>query len=316
VADVTNVSLLAGSVPDRVTITARPELGLDGEPHLVFQPAVDLATGRLLGFEALLRWEDPARRSIPPVVLIPWAEARGQMSRLNAWVLSEACAQAARWPLTLQVAVNCSVFQLRRAEVASAAVSALEESGLNPDRLTIEVTETTIADERAAADLDAMARLGIQVAVDDIESADCSLLANLPESVVNTIKIDGTLIRDLDTPQRPSRAIVETIVKLSRSLGICTVAEAVETAEQVAILRKIGVDVAQGYFFSLPLAAEEAYALASAKFPPSFAVVATSGEQAEKATHQESFAGDNDTQRSTGRGRFSWAGVHRRSRKK
>ena len=114
----TNVSLLAGSVSGGATTAAWPKLGLDGEPHLVFQPAVDLATGRLLGFEAFLRWEDPARGSIPPIVLISWASARGQMSSLNAWVLSEACAQAARWPLNLQVAVNCSVFQLRRAEAA------------------------------------------------------------------------------------------------------------------------------------------------------------------------------------------------------
>jgi EAL domain-containing protein (putative c-di-GMP-specific phosphodiesterase class I) len=106
----------------------------------MFQPAVDLATGCLLGFEALLRWYDSAGGYVPPDVLIPMAEARGQMTALNAWVLSEACAQAARWPSLLQVAVNCSVFQLRRGEVAASAVSALERSGLNPDRLTLEVT--------------------------------------------------------------------------------------------------------------------------------------------------------------------------------
>ena len=125
----------------------RPELGLDGEPELVFQPAVDLATGRLLGFEAFLRWNDPDLGPIPPSVLIPWAEANGHMVELNAWVLSEACAAAASWQADLQLAVNCSVFQLRQREAASAAAAAIEESGLNPDRLTIEITETSVTDD-------------------------------------------------------------------------------------------------------------------------------------------------------------------------
>jgi EAL domain-containing protein (putative c-di-GMP-specific phosphodiesterase class I) len=244
-------------------------LGLDGAPALVFQPAVDLATGRLLGFEALLRWYDSSGGTIPPDTLIPWAEANGHMADLHAWVLSEACQQAARWPSDLQLAVNCSVFQLRRGEAAIAAASALERSGLRPDRLTVEVTETSVADDQAAADLHAMTRLGIQLTVDDI-GAGSSILETRTDCVVNTIKIDGSLIDGLATPGGPNRAIVETMVKLSRSLGICTVAEAVETADQVAILREMGADVAQGYFFSGPLAAEEAYVLAAMNPLPHF----------------------------------------------
>ena len=246
--------------------------GLDGEPHLVFQPAVDLATGRLLGFEALLRWDHPTDGAIPPLVLIPMAEDRGRMTELNTWVLSEACAQAARWPLNLQISVNCSVFQLRRAEATIAAVAALEESGLNADRLTIEVTEASVADDDAVEDLHAMARVGVQLAVDDVTFADHSMLASLRDGRINTIKIDGSLIAGITHPGRRSRAIVETIVTLSRSLGICTVAEAVETAEQAALLRDLGADVGQGYYFSPPLPFEEAYALAAEERPPSFAV--------------------------------------------
>jgi EAL domain-containing protein (putative c-di-GMP-specific phosphodiesterase class I) len=241
-------------------VAARPELGLDGEPELVFQPAVDLATGRLLGFEALLRWNDPVLGAIPPSVLIPWAEANGHMLELNAWVLSEACARAAEWDADLQLAVNCSVFQLRRREAASAAAAALEESGLNPDRLTIEITETSVADDGAAADLRAMSRLGIQLTVDDIGS-DWSTLENLQQFAINTMKIDGSLIEGLDRDGGVNRAIVETIVRVSHSLGVCTVAESVEKAEQVAILRELGADVGQGYFFAPPLAAEDAQAL-------------------------------------------------------
>lgn len=238
-----------------------PDLGLEGTPTLVFQPAVDLATGRLLGFEALLRWTDSKGGSIPPDTLIPWAEAYGHMNKLNEWVLSEACNQASRWPSDLQLAVNCSVFQLRRGTAAVAAASALERSGLKPDRLTVEVSETTVSDDEAAADLQVMTRLGIQLTVDDVAS-DSAVLKNLGDSVVNTVKIDAALVAGLTDPEGKDRSIVETIVTLSRSLGICTVAEAVETGEQVAILRQLGAETAQGYFFSAPMSADEAYALA------------------------------------------------------
>ena len=238
----------------------RPELGLDGEPELVFQPAVDLATGRLLGFEALLRWNDPDLGPIPPSVLVPWAESNGHMVTLNAWVLSEACAAAARWESDLQLAVNCSVFQLRRREAAAAAAAALEESGLNPDRLTVEITETSVADDTAAADLHAMSRLGIQLTVDDIGS-DWSTIESMQQFAINTMKIDGTLISGLADAGGVSRAMVETIVHVSHSLGICTVAESVETSKQVRILRELGADVGQGYFFAPPLAVQDAQAL-------------------------------------------------------
>jgi EAL domain-containing protein (putative c-di-GMP-specific phosphodiesterase class I) len=239
---------------------ARPELGLDGEPELVFQPAVDLATGRLLGFEAFLRWNDPELGPIPPSVLIPWAESNGHMVELNAWVLSEACAAAASWQADLQLAVNCSVFQLRQREAASAAAAAIEESGINPDRLTIEITETSVTDEGAAADLHAMSRLGIQLTVDDIGS-DWSTIESLQQFSINTMKIDGSLIEGLADEGGVNRAMVETIVHVSHSLGICCVAESVETAQQVKILRELGADVGQGYFFAKPLAVEDALML-------------------------------------------------------
>jgi EAL domain-containing protein (putative c-di-GMP-specific phosphodiesterase class I) len=239
-----------------------PDLGIDGDPELLFQPAVDLATGRLLGFEALLRWNDPVQGQISPKELIPWAEANGHMTALNAWVLSEACARAVSWRSEVQLAVNCSVFQLRRNEAAHAAAFALEESGLHPDRLTVEVTETTLADDGAAADLQAISRLGIQLTVDDMGS-DWSSLENLQHFAVNTMKIDGSLIAGIDHAGGVNRAIVETIVKVSHSLDLCTVAEAVETAAQVAILREVGADVGQGYFFAPPLTADEALALTS-----------------------------------------------------
>jgi EAL domain-containing protein (putative c-di-GMP-specific phosphodiesterase class I) len=255
------------------SITPAPCLGLDGAATLVFQPAVDLATGRLLGFEALLRWHDASGGDIPPDVLIPWAEARGHMNALNEWVLAEACEQAALWPSDFQLAVNCSVFQLQRGEAAGAAAAALEQSGLSSDRLTVEVTETSVADDKAAADLHVMTHLGIQLTVDDV-GEDWSVLENLRDCVVSTVKIDGSLIAGLTDPDGQSRTTAETIVKLCRSLGICTVAEAVETAEQVVILREIGAEIAQGYFFSPPLSATDAIDLAAMIPPPRFALSA------------------------------------------
>ncbi len=248
-----------------------PELDLDGTPSLVFQPAVDLATGRLLGFEALLRWHRSDGTVVPPDILIPLAENSGSMNELNAWVLAEACAQATRWPSDLQLAVNCSVFQLQRGNAALAAASALEQSGLNPDRLTVEITESSVADDNAAEDLQVMTRLGIQLTVDDVGS-DWSVLNNLRNCVVNTLKIDASLTEGLTAAGGQSRNTVETIIKVCRSLGICTVAEAVESAEQVEILRELGVETAQGYFFSQPLASAEAADLAAMNPHPRFAL--------------------------------------------
>jgi EAL domain-containing protein (putative c-di-GMP-specific phosphodiesterase class I) len=252
--------------------TPVPNIGLDGTAALVFQPAVDLSSGRLLGFEALLRWTDANGGDIPPDVLIPWAESHGHMSELNAWVLSEACAQAAQWSSDLQLAVNCSVFQLHRGDAAVAAAAALEQSGLNPDRLTVEITETSVTDDEAASDLSVMTRLGIQLTVDDV-GEDWSVLENLRDCLVNTVKIHGSIIAGLTDADGKSRAVAEKIVEVSRPLGICTVAEAVETAEQVAILREIGAEIAQGYFFSPPMKADEAAALAGMNPRPRFALV-------------------------------------------
>jgi EAL domain-containing protein (putative c-di-GMP-specific phosphodiesterase class I) len=261
-----------------MTMAPDLDLGIDGEPQLMFQPAADLTTGRLLGFEALLRWHDGGGGYLSPETLLSWAESNGHAAELNAWVLAEACGQAARWPLGLQIAVNCSPFQLGGASAALGAARALDSSGLMPDRLTIEVTEPAIEDEDAFAELETMARLGLQLTVDDV-GMDLSVLEELRRSIFNTIKIDETLTWSLDASNDSSRSIVEEIVDTSRSMGVCTVAEAVETADQVTILRELGTDVAQGYFFSAPVDAEEACALATGEHPPSFALAARSGRR-------------------------------------
>jgi EAL domain-containing protein (putative c-di-GMP-specific phosphodiesterase class I) len=236
---------------------------LDGEPFLEFQPAVDLSTGLLLGFEALVRWRHPKLGLIAPDVLLPWAERSGYMPTLSAWVFEEACAQAAQWPSGIQVAVNAAASELRSHHASAAASEALENSGLNPDRLTVEVTERIVADARATSDLDALARLGVPLAVDDVGTS-WSTLENLRRFSITTAKIDREFISGLEPQEGMNRAIVEAIIHVSHSLAICTVAEGVETVSQVSTLREFDADVGQGYFFARPLPAEEALAMANA----------------------------------------------------
>ncbi len=235
---------------------------LEGNPVIVFQPTIELTTGRLLGFEALVRWNHPKRGHIPPRILIPWAESNNEIISLNAWVLAEACRQAVQWPGGIALSVNCSIVQLQQQQGALAVAAALEESGLDPDRLSVEVSESTVTDERANEDLQAMARLGIHLSVENVGTS-WSSLDNVPELVIDTAKIDKTFTSNLELHEGMNRTIVEAIIQLSHSLSMNTVAVGVETAEQVAVVQALGADVAQGYFFAAPMPPEGAKALAN-----------------------------------------------------
>jgi EAL domain-containing protein (putative c-di-GMP-specific phosphodiesterase class I) len=234
-----------------------PTLALSGEPFLEYQPAVDLATGRLLGFEALLRWKHPTKGTIPPGVLIPWAEANNSIVPLNSWVLEEACHHAAQWSSALQLAVNCSLVQLHQGQASVAVTNAIEKSGLNPDRLTIEVTEGTIADDRASADLRAVTALGVHLAVDDVGTS-WSSLRSLRKFDIETVKIDRAFISSLEAEEGMNRAIVDAIIHVAHSIAMSVVAEGIETAHQVEILRDFHADVGQGFFFAPPMSLDRA----------------------------------------------------------
>jgi EAL domain-containing protein (putative c-di-GMP-specific phosphodiesterase class I) len=252
-------------------VTAEPTMALAGQPVLEFQPAVDLATGRLLGMEALVRWEHPTKGRIAPDILIPWAEENGDIVSLNSWVMEAACSEAQLWSTGLQLAVNCSIIQLRRGEASKAARNALDVSGLNPDRLTIEVTERTINDDRAAADLRALSELGVHLAVDDVGTSWSSLQV-LRKFAIEIVKIDRAFINNLEADEGMNRAIVEAIIHVGHSLAMSTVAEGVESSQQAAILREFGADVGQGYFFAPPLREDEAHELATAEPRPIFSL--------------------------------------------
>jgi EAL domain-containing protein (putative c-di-GMP-specific phosphodiesterase class I) len=256
-------------VASRPEVTPKPKIALEGEPVLEFQPAVDLMSGQLLGFEALLRWVHPDRGLVPPSVLIPWAESNDCIVELNAWVLEEACRQATAWPSAVQLAVNCSLVQLRRHQASVAAARALHQSGLNPDRLTVEITESAVADERANRDLLDLARHGVHLAVDDVGTS-WSTLESLRRFSIEIAKIDRSFISALEPREGMNRAIVEAIIHVSHSLAMSTVAEGVETAEQVRILNEFGADVAQGFFFAPPLPGDQALELAGREPPARF----------------------------------------------
>jgi EAL domain-containing protein (putative c-di-GMP-specific phosphodiesterase class I) len=269
-----------------------------GEPVLHFQPAIDLSTGRLLGFEALVRWDHPDRGLLPPLVLLPWAESHGHIVALNSWVMAEACWQAAGWPSGIQVAVNCSTSQLRKHQASLAATEALKNSGLNPDRLTIEVKETTVADEHAGEDLRALSGLGVHLAVDNVGTS-WSTLGNLRRFSIETAKIDREFISGLEPKEGMYRAITEAIVHVCHSLSLSTVAEGIEMAEQVAILKELGADVGQGYFFARPLPAEEANELANSQPRKIFAVTAEtelSNTKSVESHHLTLVPGTKDTE--------------------
>lgn len=235
---------------------------LSGEPTLEYQPLVDLTSGRLLGFEALLRWRHPDEGLILPSLLLPWLEANGDIVQLGEWVLHESCQQATHWPKNIQLAVNLSLVQLRRGVGSSAVAAALERSGIEPGRITVEVTEHAMVEDVAMNDLSAIGALGVELAVDDVGTSWTSFDV-LRRLAVNTVKIDRSFVGALESQQGINRLIVETVVSLAHSAGISTVAEGVETAQQAGIVREFECDAAQGYFFAPPLSIEIATRLAN-----------------------------------------------------
>jgi len=246
-----------------------PEPERDGEPLLEFLPAVDLSTGVLLGFEALVRWRNRDGRLVMPQVLLPWAERNDYLTTLGGWVLEEACNQAAQWPSGIQVAVNVSARELAEGISSPAALKALECSGLNPDRLTIEVTEKVVSDSKARDELQALKELGVNLAVDNV-GGSWSMIDNVRTFSIETAKIDREFVWGLEPVEGMNRVIVEAIIQMARSLAIGTVAEGIETPQQLWILRKMGADVGQGYLFAKPLPSDEARSLSNAATRPVF----------------------------------------------
>jgi len=227
------------------------------EFELYFQPIVDVATQQPRSMEALVRWRHPERGLVMPDQFISIAEDAGLITPLGEWILQSACAQAAKWPADVKVAVNISPVQFRKASLLDVIMCALVETGLPPDRLEIEITERVLLSSEAdnVSMLHQLKGLGISIALDDFGTGHSSL-GYLKLFPFDKIKIDRSFTRDL-LERTDSAAIVSAVTVLAHSLGVETVAEGVETHEQLRALRAIGLHQAQGFLFGRPVPAAE-----------------------------------------------------------
>jgi len=234
----------------RRAIEARHELSL------VYQPKVDIRNGQMIGVEALVRWHHPELGLVLPDRFVPVAEQTDLILPIGEWVIGEACRQMKSWissGMDFTVSVNVSSRQLRHGDLVVTVADALEESGLEPHYLEIELTEGTLVEdtELAARTLERLRTMGVQVSIDDFGTGYSSLsyLKRLP---IDRLKIDRTFVRDI-TVNEDSAALSAAIVGLAKSLRLDVVAEGVETVEQLRVLEDLGCHIVQGFYFSRPM---------------------------------------------------------------
>ncbi|GGK22418.1 hypothetical protein GCM10010124_13640 [Pilimelia terevasa] len=243
----------------------RQALGTHGQLHLVYQPIVTLPEGQITGVEALIRWQHPQRGLIPPSEFIPVAERTGLIVPLGRWIMREAAAQAAAWaddPATASItmSVNVSARQLREPGFPEELAAVLHETGLEPSRFTVEVTETAVFDSDAALTaLRGIHRLGARVALDDFGTGHSSL-GLLRTCPVDILKVDKSFV-DGVTGTAEQAAIAISLIQITSTLRLAAVAEGVETAEQAEVLHRLGYRLAQGFYFSRPASPGQIYPL-------------------------------------------------------
>ena len=258
-----------------------------GELRLHYQPLIDLMTDRIVGFEALVRWQHPVRGLVPPLSFIPLAEETGLIVPLGRWVLETACRQAKLWGEArrggppLMMSVNLSARQFGQPDLVDQVDAILTETGLDASTLELEITESVVMDqsEVGVRSLHRLRDMGVRLVLDDFGTGYSSL-AYLKHLPLDTIKIDRTFVAGLDG--EADRSIVEAVIALAHGLRITVVAEGIETEAQFEILRSMGCDVGQGYLFARPLPEAEAARLlspgrssASTRATPRVAVGAT-----------------------------------------
>jgi len=245
----------------------------NNEFELFYQPLVDMRTERVTGFEALIRWHHPERGMIPPLDFIGVAEETGLIGPIGDWVLRRACAEAATWPSDVKIAVNLSPLQFKNKGLLRSVVSALAASGLSPNRLELEITESVLLQDgdTTLAILHELRELGVRISMDDFGTGYSSL-SYLRKFPFDKIKIDQTFIFDM-SDHSDSLAIVRAVIAMGNGLGIATTAEGVETAEQFKRLKSEGCTEVQGYLFSPPRPAAEVRGLLAA-INPAFKAIA------------------------------------------
>jgi EAL domain-containing protein (putative c-di-GMP-specific phosphodiesterase class I) len=227
---------------------------------LHYQPKVELATGRISGTEALLRWKHPIRGLVPPKEFIPLAEETGLIVPIGEWVLATACAQTKVWQdeghANISVAVNLSARQFGDPMLLPKLTRIIRDSGLHPSMLELEITESMVMShgESAVAVLESLKSIGVQIALDDFGTGYSSL-AYLKRFPIDTLKIDRSFIQDIPADS-DDKKITRAIIAMAHSMRLKVVAEGVETAEQLSFLRTQRCDAVQGYILYRPLAAE------------------------------------------------------------
>jgi diguanylate cyclase (GGDEF)-like protein len=259
-------SMHAGLV-ERVRMEADLRTALADESlDIHYQPLINMRTGRISGVEALARWQHPTLGAIPPTEFIPLAESTGLIRQLGEWVLRRSCRQAVEWQQAdpefsgLRVSVNVSARQLSDGDMTATVVSALEASGLAPDCLTLEMTESVLLDDsgETLSTLKEIRALGVRLAIDDFGTGYSSL-SYLHRFPVDVLKIDKSFIERLS--QDGDASLVSTIVRLGHTMNLETVAEGIEHADEMLMLRRQGCTTGQGFHFSQALPADELQAL-------------------------------------------------------
>ena len=242
-----------GPQTSRLSIEIRDALRR-GEFHLMYQPIIDCAMGRLDGFEALLRWQHPIRGTISPSEFIPIAEEIDQIVAIGEWALRTACQEAATWSKDITVSVNVSPVQIKRAGWDDSVLATLTETRLEPSRLIIEVTESVLMTDSALvlASLKRLQDNGVSIALDDFGTGYSSL-SYLRRFRFDKLKIDKSFMRD--AKDVVCAAIIRCIVRLGRQLSMSVVAEGIETEQQLRLVEREGCTHAQGYFFAKPMPA-------------------------------------------------------------
>ncbi|HEX4762481.1 MAG TPA: EAL domain-containing protein [Sphingomicrobium sp.] len=252
-------SELQSEQEDRVRLESDLRSAIASEQfHLVFQPLINAKTQKLVGFEALIRWNHQQRGFVPPNVFIPVAEETGLMAAIGEWVIDEACKAAATWPEPITVALNISPKQIGLPNLPNVVSEALARHRLAGNRIELEVTEGVFLGDNGST-LDVLKRLralGVGIALDDFGTGYSSI-GYLNKAVFHKLKIDGSFVREAGS--RPENvAIIQSIVQLAKSFRMSVTAEGVETAEDFERMRELGCDTIQGYLFGKPLSYERA----------------------------------------------------------
>jgi diguanylate cyclase (GGDEF)-like protein/PAS domain S-box-containing protein len=235
-----------------------------GELSVVYQPVVNTNTEEVVGFEALARWHHPKRGSVATDLFISIAEECGLVTPIGEWVLRTACVEAASWPSQLRIAVNISPIQFANPGLVATVMNVLASTGLDPERLELEITEGVFLSEGESLD-ETFKRLkaaGVRIALDDFGTGYSSL-GYLKRAPLNKIKIDQSFVRGAAATGSTSEAILRSIISLAQSLRMDTTAEGVETHDDLRLIRELGCSQVQGYIFGKPMVAEEARALAA-----------------------------------------------------